>query len=897
MTKTKTVERVYVDNGRRTVVDRRTVHVSVSQTQNLRSLQQINVTWRGAHVTQGVDPDPNSDLAQNEEYSFALFECRGVDSTKVPVKDRLSPSTCWTNFADERYQQSYSDAPAWQSDLFATPAQRQSVVGQPGALAPICKVLLLGVAEQRWVPFTGADGHSYPGGPDGCDGLAPEASPENLTNLSLPSNETFAVTGPDGTGRAKFDIFTGQDHASLGCSTTVKCSLVAIPIEGISCDPQGSALPAGQRPPAGEAADAKSNCETSGNFKPGQLLDNNAFSGAAAVDGTLWWSPSNWRNRIVFPLTFAQSDNVCSLFGNQTQLPLFGSELMQQAMLRWAPHFCLDGKLFNPKLVDSSEPQARDQLATNEASSVLSPNGVQAAVGADPPDPGFPEPTVQAPVAASGFGIAFSVDDPKQNQVLHLNLDARLLAKLLTESYSVNSAVKSEYPVTDGVQTLGNNPLNIAEDPEFQALNPGVGIHDSDAAAALLTLNINSDVMTQLTTYINNDPAARTFLNGQPDPWGMRVNPHYKGLQLPVQRWPVGLDNFEPTGIYKLGINDCLAQDPQPFLPLVQDPQSSLYQIALDADFAIAQPQTNCKLIDPNGSDAGAKLVAAGRQDPGYRFMLSVVSLPDAARFDEPLASLATSHVPATQKFTSAAGQTFVSPTVNSMSAALELASWSKNTGSFQIPSGALARSTTAYPGTMLLNADVPTTGLSKTIAGDYAKLLTYAAGPGQVAGTAAGDLPPGYAPISADAGLRKLSAYTRLAATAIAAQSGHVPTPGENAVSGNSPQNPGTPQAPSGGGTGSSGPSTSSGSGIGSTPGSGSTPTGSSVGPAGGAANGTGSEKPGGSSLSARQAASIGKSPVYTGGPQSWALPALLIVLLLGAGGVIGIHYLGGRR
>ena len=48
---TKVVQRVHLINGADQVVDTRTVHVTVSQTTNLRDRQGITVTWSGAHPT------------------------------------------------------------------------------------------------------------------------------------------------------------------------------------------------------------------------------------------------------------------------------------------------------------------------------------------------------------------------------------------------------------------------------------------------------------------------------------------------------------------------------------------------------------------------------------------------------------------------------------------------------------------------------------------------------------------------------------------------------------------------------------------------------------------------------------------------------------------------------
>ena len=767
VSKSKTVSRVFLDNGRTTTVDKRTVHISVSQTENLRSLQLIHVSWSGAHPTGGIVADQNSDLAQNEEYPMVLLECRGVDSTKVPAAKQLSPDTCWTQYADERFSYGYSTTPEWRSDLYAAPKDRAAVVGAPKKLNTQCRTTLLGTDNQRWVPFDAADGTVYEGGPFGCAGLAPEASPANSSSLALPSNETFGVTHANGKGEADFDVFTAEDHASLGCSQTVACSLVAVPVEGISCDPAGARAGKYDKLDAADVATAKANCEAKGNFTPDEPLPNQG-AGAPAVDGSLWWSASNWRNRITIPLTFAPSDDACGLASKQHAVNVYGSELMIQATTQWAPTFCLNSKLFDFTHVQTPEPQARSLLATGN---------VEAAFGSDAPTTKYPEPTVNAPTSVTGFGIAFDVDDNDKHEVTTLRLDPRLLAKLLTESYPDQIYVQQAEPADNPLST---NPLNITDDPEFQALNPNIPTSILDAKSTLLTVNTDSDVMQALTSYIMADPAARAFMNGEADPWGMKVNPAYNlktnksGFSLPTDNWPL-LDSTEPTDEYQPGRNDCLFADPVPFLPLVAAPTARLFNIGQDMEFALSQSQTVCVLPSPiPGSLAGAKLVATGRQAIGSRFMLGVVSLGDAAREGLHLAQLqTTSSLSPDDKFTSAAGQTFVGPSDASLKAAAQTLTFDSGTGMWPVDYAALRKHASAYPGTMVVYTSVPLKNLPSQDAKDYAKLLTFFAGPGQHPGTGQGDLPSGYLPMTSANGLGAMVAYTTKAAKAVAAQQG----------------------------------------------------------------------------------------------------------------------------
>jgi ABC-type phosphate transport system substrate-binding protein len=757
VTTTKTVTRTVTTANGTSVQDKRTVAFHVTQTLGLRDRQEVDVSWSGAHPTGGIIADENSSAALQEEYPFVLMECRGVDSTKVPAREQVSPKTCWTNATPERFQADYNTAyPPWRLDEYATKAQRKAIVDAPAKRPAAC----FGAApEEYWVPFVAANGTTYEGGTGGCAGTAPEAVGDS--NQSLPSNETFGVTQLNGKGSAKFDMWTTDTNASLGCSSTVKCTLVAIPIMGISCDPGAEGLPASDQPPADEIDADTALCEQTGHYAAGAIGDGNGHQDPA-VSGALWWAASNWRNRISVPLTFAQNSDVCNVVGAGAAVDVYGSELMTQLTEQWAPKFCLSKSLFNFKHVQIGEPEARALLA----------NGSVDAAFTSQPATGAEDPTLNAPTAVSGFAITFDVDNDRQHPVTKLNLDARLLAKLMTESYPALADIKS------GDKALANNPLNITDDPEFQALNPGIST-TSQVAATLLDLSSESDVMYALTSYINADPEARAWLNGKADPWGMVVNPAYKKIALPVNVWPE-LDTYEPKDIYQPGLNDCLYNTPVPYLPLIASPVQRLSQISLAMQFAIANSQTVCS--QPNqGVSNGEKLVAIGRENPGFRFMLGVTSIADADRYRLNLASLESQTAPtAAAKFTSTAGRTFVAPSDASMKAAAVLAKPDTNAGDWPIdptrlrtlPAGAHA-----YPGTMIVYTSVATKGLSKATAADYAKLLTFAASKGQVRGFGNGQLPPGYLPLTKAEGLGTLVNYTTRAAAAVKAQAGALPT------------------------------------------------------------------------------------------------------------------------
>jgi hypothetical protein len=853
---TRTVTRDHVVGGRNEVVDTRHVTLRVNTTKNLRSRQEITVSWQGAHPTGGIVADQNSIDAQQEEYPVVLLECRGSASS-------VRPQTCWTQDWSERYQESYdTDFPAYRLDRYASAADRSAIANAPKQLPSGC----FPAPVQHWVPFVAANGHVYADGPAGCAGQPPES--QSVGGSAMPSNETFGVTAKNGRGSAKFDIWTDAENASLGCSLTVTCSLVAVPVMGISCDPAAKSLRAADRPTADELSDVTAACESKGNFAPGQLVTPQNGD-ALSVSGSLWWSASNWRNRIVVPLTFAVPDDACSVVHTSNDVDVYGSEVLVQATGQWAPHFCLNDKLFNFTHVQTGEPEARNLVATG---------GAEAAFTSNPQPNGYGKPVVQAPVAVSGFAITYVIDNANGQEYTKLRLTPRLLAKLLTESYPAELAVKQEYPA------LADNPLNITLDPEFIKLNPGIvqGVSASQAASTLLTLSSDSDVIRALTTYINDDPSARAWLNGAPDPSGMVVNPAYRHIKLPVDKWPL-LSKFEPKTWYAQDLNDCLFHNPVPYLPLVAAPAASLADISEAMQFSIAQSTTTCSQID--GTSTGEKLVKAGRQTVGYRFMIGVTSLADAHRYELDTAGLRTTN-----------GR-FVIPDDTSLRAAAALLRPDKASGTWPVPTKAITTKpadAAAYPGTMVVYAAVPTIGLSGTDANDFAKLLRFAAGAGQRPGLDVGELPPGYLPMTTANGLGRLASYTEAAADAVAAQQGALP-----ALVGRHPDHsaPGGTSAPP-----SSGPGGSSGGhgGTAPDPGNGSIgdPDGASVpDPAGGNSPGgttttpaDGSTAPSGTaptptSSAAAQSVPLGQTP---GSPLGGAALAVVIALLLAVVGMI---------
>jgi hypothetical protein len=530
---------------------------------------------------------------------------------------------------------------------------------------------------------------------------------------------------------------------------------VVIPINGLSCDQ-----------PASPPTTADQACRKGGQFAPGS--SNFANQGVdQAVSPSLWWSASNWRNRFSIPITFGLPPGVCDVLDPRAPTGFYGSELLSEAALQWAPAYCLSKQRFKFQMNNMS-----DDAGWN----LMESGGGPAAEVSSRHKPSSPDPVGYAPTAVTGFSVGYVIDKPNNGgEYTHLDLNARLLAKLLTESY-LGSDLGRGHP------GIGSNPLSMLSDPEFQKLNPGLSTNDTEAAATLLSISIQSDVVRQLTDYIAHDKAAMAFIDGTPDPWGMKVNPSYKGIKLPTAEWPL-LDTFIPTTQ-----DECRQKHPAVYFNELAAPVSTMSTIAEALLDAWPEVQTRCDY------DLSTKTYKLGRIDPesyGSRFMLGLVSLGDAARYGLRNASLETTP-----------GK-YVAPSTSSLSSSVRLATQAKPNLPFTMDMGDLLKAGNAYPGAMVVYTAAKLRNLDKADAAKVAQFIRVSTTQGQVPGSGNGQLPAGFLPITDGGVTKKLYVSAQQVAAAVAAQK-PAPTPPPSNPPPTGPQNPGgapgtVPGAPGG--------------------------------------------------------------------------------------------------
>lgn len=718
---TRTLTRTFTDaSGEQRTVASYDVTVSADTTRDLRGRQRVRISWSGAQPSGGRAANPYGENGLNQEYPVVIMQCRGQG-------EDVRPETCWTSSFSQRSQLLRSDLESvWREDAAADEADKARVSGLDPIPTEQCPTADTNGFSSRLTEFVAANGTVYPA----CN--ADTMPPEAAVGAAFPPAEVAAFTDEDGAGSVQFEVRSDVENESLGCNNTVDCSIVVIPIVGISCDRQ-----------EGDSASLSERaCRRRGQFAPGS--SNFANDGIdTAVGPALWWSESNWRHRFEIPISFGLPPDTCDVLDPRPPTGFFGSELLAQAGLQWAPAYCLNKKRFKFQLNITSDAAGFNLMESDQAA---------AAVVSSEQEQRGEIPVGYAPTAVTGFAIGYIIDRPDNaGEYDSLKLNARLIAKLLTQSYPASDLGR-------GHPGMADNPISIVNDPEFIRLNPGLSRIDQEAAATVLSLSVSSDVIEQLTAYLAADPEARAFIAGQKDPWGMRVNPAYRDLAVPLDEFPL-LDTYVPETQ-----DSCRQANPVVYLSAVAAPVTSLRKIS-DA-LLDGQPnvQTRCEFDPPTGT---FKIGKIARQSYGARFMLGLVSLGDAARFGLRTAALETRP------------NRFVAPTPQTMANAVGLMTRSTPRGPFELDQADLRRSSNAYPGTMVVYTASKLFGVDPDTARSVSQFIRVSTTEGQRPGSGNGRLPGGFVPIRNGGPTAKLKKAATEVAALVSAQDTRPPRQG----------------------------------------------------------------------------------------------------------------------
>jgi hypothetical protein len=690
--------------------------ITVNQTSKLTN-QAVSITWTGGAPT-------SAGVGRFSANFLQIMQCWGDDDGTHPENPGPPPEQCEWGAAGG----TYAGIPA---ALFAEPVTISRVISRSSWANFDPNVGVLEAATGNvWLPFRSVKG-------DVVDipvnaNYSPFISNEYWLNPffnSITTNEIpGATTGPDGKGAELFQVVTDNESAGLGCGRRVqpvpggspktpKCWIVVVP-------------------------------------RGDQAMENVGMpainSGSSLPVSTSPVAPAQWQNRIAIPIDFKPLDSPCAFSNVDRQID--GNQMAVPAVTSWQAPLCGTGGLPPFSYGPVADGTARSLLKNGGQGSpgmvVVSRPLSAASVTAE-------NPVVYAPLTVSGLVIGFNVerkadigasDAMKQLEgvrVAELNLTPRLVAKLLTQSYTnqVNIRVRPSYP------WLATNPANLSLDPDFRQFNPEFNLMFIGAGRTFSGLQLpagNSDAAQQLWEWVFADPEALAWLNGAPDPWGMVVNPWYSATAASN---PSGIAFGDPLPL------SFPKADPYCYQAPAQGPGGSIVPPLLcgtdwmpyTRDFLDSARITRiasdgAKIVpNPVAEAPSAAWTRVGPQYYGDRALLAVTDTTSASQYGVQMARLSRAG-------DDGADRSFVAPdTAGLVAGVASLAA--RDVSTFLEP----APSTTApgaYPLTSITYAAIAPLRLDAQARSDYAAFLDYAGGPGQVPGFDVGQLPSGYAPL-----------------------------------------------------------------------------------------------------------------------------------------------------
>ena len=551
---------------------------------------------------------------------------------------------------------------------------------------------------------------------------APDLDSNEFFSKYTTNEVSWAGSGADGSGSISFELQTLQQSPGLGCGKPITASDGTV--SGASC--WLVVLPRGETDASGFG-----------------ITQSGLFT-------------ETWKHHVAIKLGFKPAGLSCAIGAAERQIS--GSELLSGAMGQW-----------QPKLCNNSGGAIYSLLTGPESDAAVAANGtavapmalVSRALSAE----GVTDNLTYAPVALTGVSISFAIDYQaratggavpdavmaKERQAFTtLKLTPRLLAKLLTSSYT-------DALPQGAVASYLNGKRNITQDPDFLAINDSdwsymsiIGVGVADALAPLG----RSDAAVAVWTYIMADTDAKNFLAGKADPWGMKVNPYYStdatvnptgtALTLPRDDFPKA-DPIEYKGHDTYGYADVV--NLVSWRPFTASLTVGGYDVLRGDPLKLGAWDPNA--LPPAYTKGDRALV-------GLQAVIGLTDSSAASRYQVVQASLLNP-----------AGK-YVTPTTGALAAAAAAMSASatqKQVVSFDPTSSAAKSSAAAYPLAVPIYAAVNPLMADADVRKDYASFITYAASDGQTAGTGDGQLPDGYAPIPASWKTEALAAAAGIAA------------------------------------------------------------------------------------------------------------------------------------
>jgi hypothetical protein len=699
--------------------DFKNLQVTVGQTQDITH-QAINVTWKGVAPTQISGGTAQRNFLQ-------IMECYG-DSSTGP-----SPEDCQYGSAGMLGSGSVFNSQIGTRTGVLCPAGSTPDPDNPPG--PSLTGLESGDAGcDPFEPTSESPSHCWPNAPagEGCsdgqfdvpfvpvDGSGPIYDQTKLGEYfsSLDTNEVQeAITGANQTGEVEFQAETEIEAQGLSCGATDNgqprgCWLVIVP---------------------------------RGGYEPNGFDTYKYFNNQEQYLYTSPLSAANWAQRIQIHLDYAPLQVSCS--NNPPVYSMEGTQLITKAVSSWQLALNRDA---NCALIyqygEEIETTTTSDLSTGTVGMGFTtiPIGSEASrYPGEPPPPKVPK-LLYAPVAVTGLGLGFNINDGLGFTTTPVNLTPSLMAKALTQVY------RSDLPDYGGSQATQDpgpswslkNPINITEDPAFQKINSTTTIGTYTRTTApiepLTTLD-HSQVNQQLWQWIQSDAATDSWLDGTDPSNAVTADPSYTKFK-PGK--PPALDDYPQDDTIQItctqakllcGQNGGAIFSTPDLLPQFFDFDSAASTVLAANDKSEVLGSWSDQNVDPSNNLNGY-WSAQGAEPPGQTFMWTVADLPDIAHYGLVDADLCKP-----------SGASCVGPSVASVTKTLNAATPDSEglieVNPAKVPAG-------GYPLVDVVYAAVPTNQKAANLT-TYANFIKFAATSGQTTGSALGDLPPGYLPLT----------------------------------------------------------------------------------------------------------------------------------------------------
>ena len=737
------------------------LQVTVSQTEDLTH-QGITVSWKGAQASSRA---PSFDFMQ-------MMECYG-DSSSGP-----SPEGCEYGSPGMLGTQIPNQQVTTRVGLICGPdvgAAQGCDPNEPAAETPAhCDPTATGAATCPGgafsIPFVPADDSKNPLYGAGASG----AGTGTIFNQFDTNEVQAAYTAADGTGQQQFETLTQVQAPGLGCGEaesngqTRDCWLVIVP--------RGT-------------------------------LEPNGFKASNSIP--LFSSPlsaGNWAQRIQIHLGYDPLTADCP--PDVVPDAMAGTQVAFRAVTSWQTALNLSAKCSKVfSYTATTENEATNDLKTAASGGTAGLAFTTIPIGSEVSRDGGKAPTLPkilyAPVAVTAVDFGFNVNTGVSGQLsTPVNLTPALTAKALSQVYLLDLPDFGGANGLLGPKWAQKNPASLLADPAFHALNSEIPTSLGGAPTFPFITGDHSADNQRVWQWIQSDPATASWLDGgtaaatdpvaaDPDfaklklgksPAADQFDEAYTGTLTCAQAvtdinqcgGPPDLTNpnstscvIPPKDTVNTASKACTALDSEDLLPV----ETNFDQAA--AAVLAASDSGNTKIWDPSAKASDGTsgwFDTVGTELPGETFMWTVNDMPDLAAYGLLSAALCNP-----------AGADCIQPSTGNVTAALKSAT-ADSAGLLEVNPAKVKAG--AYPLVDVVYAAVPT-NQSASLLTDYANFISYAAGKGQTAGTAPGDLPPGYLPLNSSLQAQARSVVTKLKAQAAAdgKSSGH-PTSSATATS-----------------------------------------------------------------------------------------------------------------